>query len=290
MLFKKKKNDRIEKIIPIFPIYLNTMRIKDTIAILEDGISSMRSVTNDIVNQKGDNISSNVGGSLYSINVALDTEIKHNNISKHNEHFEKIHTDASLFYKILMEFINNNRIKSIKCKENLRDISEGQIVLCEGKMSGNELEATFNKFYVFAESMAAIGNKEARALLKQLSGIEKILVSDEKITDTSNMICKLDDGTDLIVVVEDKYLLDNSGVELIRGKYKILGIVYEKVIVGHSINLARDGMLGLFKLEDIEKLYVTINNTFSSVKLNIPQVKTSITGPSVGILPIGIYL
>lgn len=48
--FKKKEKEKEEKVKPIFPIYLNTMRIKDTIAILEDGITSMRSVTKDIIN------------------------------------------------------------------------------------------------------------------------------------------------------------------------------------------------------------------------------------------------
>lgn len=288
--FKKKEKEKEEKVKPIFPIYLNTMRIKDTIAILEDGITSMRSVTKDIINQKSDNVSSKGEGSLYSINVGLNTEIKNDNVSKHNEHFEKIHTDASLFYKILMEFAHNKRIKSIKCKEDLKDINEGQIVSCEGKISGNEIEAVFNKFYIFVDAMSAMGNKEARAAKQQLSGMEKVLTQDDKITDIGNMICQLDDGTDLIVVIENKYLLNDSGVELVRGKYKILGIVYEKVFEEQTVNLTRDSMLGLFQFEDVQKIYEGLNNAFASAKLEIPQVRTSISGPSVGIMPIGIYL
>lgn len=290
--FKKKEKgkEKEEKSKPIFPIYLNTMRIKDTIAILEDGISSMHSVTNDIINQKSDNVSSKAEGSLYSINVGLDTEIRNDNISKHNEHFEKIHTDASLFYKILMEFIHNNRIKCIKCKEDLDNVNEGQIVLCEGKMSGNEIEAVFNKFYIFVDAVSAMGNKNAKTIKQQLSGIEKVLTQDDKITDIGNMICQLDDGTDLIIVVENKYLLNDSGVELVRGKYKVLGIVYEKVSEEQTVNLTRDSMLGLFQFEDVQKMYEDLNNAFTSAKLDIPQVKTSINGPSVGIIPIGIYL
>lgn len=289
-LLKKKMKQKEEKVIPIFPIYLNTMRIKDTIAILEDGISSMRSVTNDIINQKSDNVSSKAEGSLYSINVGLGAEIKNDSISKHNEQFEKIHTDASLFYKVLMEFMHNNRIKKIECKEDLKDIKEGQIVLCEGKISGNEVEATFNKFCIFVDAMSTMGSKEVKAIKQQLNGIEKILTQDDKITDIGNMICQLEDGTDLIIIVENKYLLNDSGVELVRGKYKILGIVYEKILDGDTINLTRDSMLGLFKFEDVEKMYEGLNNVFMSAKLEIPQVRTSIDGPSVGILPIGIYL
>ncbi len=290
MLLKKKTKETGERTTPIFPIYLNTMRIKDTIAILEDGISSMRSVTNEIVSEKDNSVGSKVEGSLYKIALEIGNEIKSGNINKHNEHFDKIHTDASLFNKILVEFIANKRIKNINCKEDLENVNEGQIVLCEGRIHGNELETVFNQFYVFAETMGAMGNKEAKEILKQLSGIEKILVKDERITDISNMLCKLEDGTNLITVVENKYLLNESGVELIRGKYKILGIVYEKIPKGCIVNLARDGILGLFKFEDIEKMYATINNAFLSARLDMPQVRTSIEGPSIGILPLGIYL
>lgn len=189
-----------------------------------------------------------------------------------------------------MEFAHNKRIKSIKCKEDLKAINEGQIVSCEGKISGNEIEAVFNKFYIFVDAMSAMGNKEARAAKQQLSGMEKVLTQDDKITDIGNMICQLDDGTDLIVVIENKYLLNDSGVELVRGKYKILGIVYEKVFEEQTVNLTRDSMLGLFQFEDVQKIYEGLNNAFASAKLEIPQVRTSISGLSVGIMPIGIYL
>lgn len=120
--------------------------------------------------------------------------------------------------------------------------------------------------------------------------MEKVLTQDDKITDIGNMICQLDDGTDLIVVIENKYLLNDSGVELVRGKYKILGIVYEKVFEEQNVNLTRDSMLGLFQFEDVQKIYEGLNNAFTSAKLETPQVRTSISGPSVGIMPIDIYL
>ncbi|MBR4110420.1 MAG: hypothetical protein IKK43_01850 [Clostridia bacterium] len=290
-MFFKKKNIKTEdkKLIPIFPIYLDTMRIRDTIAILEDGITSMRSVTKDITNEKGDNINTKISSSLYKISFGADYIKNNSSINKHNEQYEKIHTDTSLFNKILTEFIENNRIKNIVNKKDLQNVKEGDIIICEGKMSGNEVEAIFNKLYVFSEAMSAMGNKEAKTLKKQLSGVENILTKSDKITDEGNMICQLDDGTDLLVVIENKYLLRDSGVELVRGKYKILGIVYEKIPEGKIASLTRDTMLGLLNKKDVDNLYKSFNDTLS-MKLDIPEIRTSIKGPSIGIFPIGIYL
>ncbi len=56
--FKKKEKgkEKEEKSKPIFPIYLNTMRIKDVIAIWKDGISSMHSVTNERIDNSKSNM------------------------------------------------------------------------------------------------------------------------------------------------------------------------------------------------------------------------------------------
>ena len=214
--------------------------------------------------------------------------MRKSNINKSNESYEKIHTDTSLFYKVLREFTSKCRVKHISVKEDLNDIKEGDIISCEGKISGNEIESLFNKFYVFVEAMGLFG-KDTESIMSQISGIEKILKNDERVTSTENMVCKLDDGTQLLTVIETKYLLNDSGIDLVRGKYKILGLVYEKIDESESISLARDTLLELFKPEDLEKMYTAFADGLK-VGLNIPTIQKNINGPSIGIIPIGIYL
>lgn len=276
------------KIKPIFPVYLDTMRIKDTIAMLENGISSISSITKDITNEVGKGSGANVGASLYKIELGLNTNIQKTSVNKSNESYEKIHTDASLFYKLLEEFKISERIKEIKNKSDVVIVSEGDIVLFEGKFSGNEIEALLNKIFLLIETMRVFG-KVNDEIMSQMKSIENILKNDERISTAGNMICELDDGTELLTMIEQKNLVNQSGNELARGKYKVLGIVFEKINEDDEFSLTRDTMLEIFKPEDIKKLYAGFNENLKGI-LNIPEIRKNIKGPSFGVIPIGIYL
>ena len=290
MFKKKKKEDSNQKCTPIFPIYLDTMRIKDTLAIVNDGITNIYSVTKDTTNQSEKEKGIKGSGDLYK--VALDAGISKSSAitNKHSEQYERVHTDTSLFYKVLQEFKNSNRIKEIKNSEDIIRSKEGDIVLIEGNIYGNEMMDLFNKICAAIDIFSIFdptGN--AQQVNEQLKGMEKLFLTSNKISNTINMICKLDETNEVMLLLDTKYLIGDTGIELAHGKFKILGIVYEKIGEDTSINLARDSMLGMLKEEEIKALYDSMNGEIGN-KLNVPTIKTEIKGPTLGILPIGIYL
>lgn len=290
-MFKKKKMDNVEeKRTLIFPIYLDTMRIKDTLAIINDGITNIYSVTKDTTNETEKEKGVKASGDLYKI--SLDAGVSKNSLStnKHSEQYERVHTDTSLFYKVLEEFNKNSRIKEIKNKEDLINAIEGDIVLLEGNIYGNEmmdlfikLSAAIDTFMLFDQT----GNLQQ--VSEQIKGVETLMTSNNKISNTINMICRLDDDNELLLLLDTKYLIGDTGIELAHGKFKVLGIVYEKINEGRYINLSRDSMLGLFKEEEVQSICDSLNKSIGN-KLNVPEIKTQIDGPTLGILPIGIYL
>ena len=289
-MFKKNKERVEEKCIPIFPIYLDTMRIKDTLAIVNDGITNIYSVTKDTTNQSDKEKGIRGSGDLYK--VALNVGISKNTAitNKQSEQFERVHTDTSLFYKVLEEFKKNNRIKIIDKQEDIVNSREGDIVLVEGNVYGNEMMDLFNKISAAIETFAIFDQTgNLQQVSGQIKGIEELLATNNKISNTVNMICKLDDNNELLLLLDTKYLIGDTGIELAHGKFKVLGIVYERINEGEFINLARDSMMGLFKEEELQSIYDSLNEGIGN-KLNVPKIKIQINGPTLGILPIGIYL
>lgn len=289
-MFKKNKKRIEEKCIPIFPIYLDTMRIKDTLAIVNDGITNIYSVTKDTTNQSDKEKGIRGSGDLYK--VALNVGISKNTAitNKQSEQFERVHTDTSLFYKVLEEFKKNNRIKIIEKQEDIVNSREGDIVLVEGNVYGNEMMDLFNKISTAIETFAIFDQTgNLQQVSGQIKGIEELLATNNKISNTVNMICKLDDNNELLLLLDTKYLIGDTGIELAHGKFKVLGVVYERINEGEFINLARDSMMGLFKEEELQSIYDSLNEGIGN-KLNVPKIKIQINGPTLGILPIGIYL
>ena len=290
-MFKRKKKEELKNnYTPIFPIYLDTMRIKDTLAIINDGITNIYSVTKNTTNQYENNKGIKGSGDLYKVTLGVGVSKNSAVTNKHSEQYERVHTDTSLFYKVIQEFRENNIIKDIKNGTDVLNSKEGDIVLIEGNIYGNEIIDLFNKIYAAIETFSIFDKtKNVQKVKEQIKSIEKILSTSNKISNTVNMICNINNENEVLLLLDTKYLIGDTGVELAHGKFKILGIVYEKIDENISINLARDSIMGLFKEEELVLLYNKLNKEIGN-KLNVPVIKTEIKGPTLGILPIGIYL
>ena len=66
---RKQKESQEVKYTPIFPIYLDTMRIKDTLAIVNNGITNIYTVTKDTTNESGSGIGIKGSGDLYKVSL-----------------------------------------------------------------------------------------------------------------------------------------------------------------------------------------------------------------------------
>ncbi|MDD2505321.1 MAG: hypothetical protein PHF21_03505 [Bacilli bacterium] len=287
-LFKKTKIEVQTKL--IFPIYLDTMRIKDTLAILNNGITSMYSVTKDITNQLENQKGIKASGDLYKVELGTNIQKSNSYTDKQSEQYERIHTDTSLFHMILKEFNQSNRIKNICNETDIINSNEGDIVLIEGNIFGNELGNTFAKIRLGIEAYSKFDKSgQSQKVVKQLNMVEDMMKNKDVFTNSLNMICKIADEKEILLLLDQKYLIGDTGIELAHGKFKVLGIVYEKIHATNTINLNRDTLFGIFDEETVNTIYKSINEDLGK-KLNIPEARRSISGPTLGILPIAIYL
>ena len=288
----KKHNKKSESINSelIFPIYIDTRRVKDSISIMEEGFHKTSSISEEGSKETGRTIETNAGGNVKFLSLFGGFKNERTQANKNNRSYENEYTDAYLFYKVLNELLFSKKVKRIENSEDFESIKEGDIVLCEGQIYGNEMESFFNKILLMLEALSAMGQCSVDKIKDQLLAIKTILRNSDEVTDTCNMVLKLGDGTELMVTMQNKYLIDESGVELVRGKYKLLGVVFEKYERGQKVNLARDSLMSLFDSVDINKVYGEFKKCLIKINQDIPEPKTEIKGPSLGIMPIGVYL
>ena len=288
-IFKKKKKDEWE---PMFPVYIDTLKVKDNLAIRCDGITTMYSVAEDLSKHAENRAGMSVEAGVYKTTLKSDLTGKDVDSRKHSEKYERIHTDASLLYKLLGELKNTNKIKNISTKDDIEKAKEGDVVLLEGKISGTETMLWINKLLAFINAFSSFdqtGNLQSAA--EQLNVIKDAVVNNKTMSNAMNMVCTLDDDSETLLFMDMGYLIGDTGVELKHGKFKVLGVVYEKKADDEEFDLTRDSMFSVLGEKIITSMLEALSNiTDDQETIKLPEQKTKIKGPSIGILPIGIYL
>lgn len=287
--FKKRKTDGWN---PMFPIYIDTKKVKDNLAIKCDGITTMYSVSEDFGNHSEKGLGISVESGIYKTTLKNDLANKKTNSKNHSEKYERIHTDASLLYKLLEELKKGNKIKSIKGIDDINKTKEGDIVLLEGKISGTENILWINKLIAFTNIFSGLDKTgNLKEVSNQLNDIKEALINNNAMSNAINMVCSLEDESEVLLFMDMSYLIGDTGVELKHGKFKVLGVVYEKIGESEEFDLTRDSMFSAFSEKITEPIIQSVSNN-DKVKevFEFPVQKNKIQGPSLGILPIGIYL
>ena len=116
--------------------------------------------------------------------------------------------------------------------------------------------------------------------------IESINNSLEK-ENSQKYIVEINSNSTCILNLFNEYIRDNSGLELPYGNFKVLGKIIKKTKENKNYNLLEETP---FALSD-----ELINALIDSLKLmnkqmNLPEIKKTINGRCIQIIPIAIYV
>jgi hypothetical protein len=291
------------------PVYLNEKIVYDLLAIVEDGFSKVRAVTDNNTSntRENENIeakinTSNILSTFMGISLSggkgKATDINDSTVITE----ERIHTASSLFSK-LRRILSDDEVLKVIEKTDL-DISKylpGDFVEFGGQISKNPMVETLETFVdVFStfmkfEEEPELGNKNNRrkqknennTLMEQMN----VLLSDFSKGDTVDLIISDEnENLKLILPTKSEYYVNSLESELLDGSYKVLGKVIRVIENDESINLFRKSSFKIFEDIILNEMIDGMNESISGDEdFSMPHIVSKLNGPIIVVIPIAIY-
>ncbi|MDM8533921.1 hypothetical protein QUF55_04360 [Clostridiaceae bacterium HSG29] len=293
------------------PVYLNEKIVFDLLAILEDGFSKVRAVTDD---KSSNNRESNARGASFNTSNMLSTFL---GISLNGDRSkekveggtttiseERVHTSASLFSKLRNLLYEDGRLKVIGEVEN-KDVLEGDFVEMDGFLNKSPMVETLDTFIeVFSTFMKfaptpELGNKKNKQREKNENELVfdqmKLLLDDLTKNNTLDLIIEnKEQNLKGILPVKMEYFVNNLESELLDGRYKVLGKVIRVVNENESVNLFRKSSFKIFQDSFLNEFVGTMNESLgsddSTEGINMPNIISKLEGPVLVFIPIALYI
>lgn len=284
----------------VFPVttYLNQNVVFDLLAVIEDGFSQVTnlSVSNSEGKTTNSSLDSEAGFGLYGIKTKIKAAIgREKSITEEkSSNEEKVHTPTSLFAKLLSYLDENNLIIDIDNKADLEKLVHGSFVRFESKLERNPLISlleSFEQMMVVAMTFQPTqkgGKKDSnQEILKQIKSMRNSLMEN----DNFDLICSINelDKLKAVLPVYLNYFIHKNTNEIIDGKYTVFGKVIKVVSSDlDDINLFRNTGFKLFQQQALDNL-LQLMNTDTDDQLELPNIISRISNPSILVIPIAIY-
>lgn len=287
----------------IVPVYINEKIVLDMLAIVEDGFSTVSQVNytehrEDTSSQKleaGASTSASILSKLLKID--LTGGLSHTGNSGENETVvkEKIHTNVSLLSKFRSFLVNE---KILKSNFDMSQIQIGDFIEIEGELQKNPLINYMDIFLdvfrmvdVFAEK-PSLGNKTQAKNQRQQNQTTadqiRSFVDELKHSGTIDFILSDEKGT-AVLSAQDQYLSNDNISEILGGRFKVLGkVIFICKDNSESIDLLRKTALSILPKKMLIDMLSSLENEELKM-LNLPELKTEISGPAVIVIPVAIY-
>lgn len=287
----------------MIPVYINEKIVLDMLAIIEDGFSKVSQVNYSEhkereTSQKGEaelSTSATLLSKLLKIDLKGDISHAGSNREEENTAKEKVHTSVSLLSKF-RDFLIEKSI--LHMDFSMSQMQVGDYVEVEGALQKNPLIDYMDRFTdvfrmagVFSEK-PQLGNKtqakrQTREETEMLRQIEAF-AGELKHSGTIDFILSDAKGT-VVLSAQEQYLSNDNISEILGGRFKVLG----KVIAicrddSESIDLLRKTVLSVLPEETLSEMFSGFKNEALS-GCNLPELKTTITGPAVMVIPVAIY-
>lgn len=291
----------------IIPAYLNQRIVFDLLAMLQDGLATVTKVSEAEVSKGADE---RRYGAAFGLNKAFSTLLRidfSGQIKKINEDSsqtakseEKIHTPASLLYKLRNILLETKKLTEVGSDYN--PVS-GQLIEFTSVLNRNPLIQTMdalikmmNMASIFAdkEQPKSKGRKsqpkpgdENKKILSQMEEFRKELNSGETVDILSN---KLEFGYESVITLENEFLNDPYMSDLVDGTFKVIGKII-RVIPSNDgkISLIRKTALSVMPTEILQGSLGHLGALSSSQGFGLPELKWEIEGPVIQIIPVAIF-
>ena len=294
---------KVEKL--IVPVYLNQKIVFDLLAMLQDGISTVTAINTSSSNSesRSDKLSVSFGlneafSTLLKIGLSGDKNKNESTSGSSSVSEEKVHTPASLFFKLRNLLIQKGHLQELTNESHLRS---GDFIEFEGNLNRNPIVETFDslsEMMVMAETFDTKsqpkqkGNKsssnsnEFKKMRQQMSQFSDSL----KAGNTTDLtVEKLASGHRALVTVETNFLNDPLMSDLVDGRFKVLGKIIKSVDNNQTISLLRKTALSKMPSPVLLQAFEKMGELGSTQGFNIPEIKWEIDGPAIQIIPIAIY-
>lgn len=298
---------------PVVPVYLNQRLVFDTLAILDNGIANVTSITDKSTSGQNDarkyGASFGLGqalSSLFQIGISGERTKEEANSSERTSTEERIHTPASLFFRLRQMLFDRQLVTVlgsgptletgalIELTSQLRRsplhtaldsfLSVGKLFLAF--QSTDQLQPSFKKARQ-APVRQADSSDGMRRVMEQIAAVRESLTAGSSVDLVS---AALPDGTRAVVTLESDFLNDPTMADLLDGHFSVLGKVIRVVPQGEAgISLVRRGAFGGLKSGFLEQMMAGLNADEVNDYFEFPALEMRIDGPAFHVIPLAIY-
>ena len=298
---------------PIVPVYLNQKLVFDLLAMLQDGISTVTTVTQSSTDSATDQnqVSAGFGlgaalSTLIKVGVSGDMSSQNSSDESTTSSEERVYTPASLFFRLRNVLNQKGYILS-----TFEDFPRpGDFIEFEGSLRRNPMIETLDTFYEIGELATSFNdnlrnspqtgkNSGRQQQLKRspASEDEKVLWQISRLRDsiakedTMDIIARNVNGNlSVVITLETGSLNDPRLSDLVDGQFKVLGKVINAIESdSDSINLLRDTALNRVPQSVLDSFSLLSDQLKSQGGFNLPDLEWKVEGPAIQILPIAIF-
>ena len=286
---------------PVVAIYLDQNLVFDLLAMLEDGIATVAKVSEE--SKSDESSSSEVSGSsglnkAFSSLLAVSLTGKRAKLAKDQasstREEERVHTSASLFFKLRMLLEEE---KYLKLDDENYTPRAGDFVEFSCALSRNPLLESMSVIIKFMElekvfskdtSSQKKGKKEEGWAMKEQF---KSIIRDLGAGGTTDVVSNsLNCGYRSVITLKTAYLNDLAMDDLVDGTFTVVGKVVQNVDDEDAcISLMRKATLGRLPRQTLEQIFGQLDESVKSSGLRLPETVMDIEGPVLKIIPIAIF-
>lgn len=288
----------------IVPVYLNQKIVFDLLAMLQDGISTVRAIntSNGDSSAQGQKLSAGFGlseafSTLLKIDLSGSKETSGSQNHNVDTNEEKVHTPASLFFKLKNLMNEQSHLHELKAES---EIKAGDFIEFEGQLNRNpiiEVIDSMSEMMNIAQTFQTPEKtqnpksqkqpqNEYKVIQQQMQKFSESLKAGNTIDLTMN---NLSSGHNALITVETAFLNDPLMSDLVDGQFRVLGKVIKTVQHGETIDLLRKTAISKMPSPLLLQAFEHLTQLGTDGGFNIPEIRWNIEGPAFQVIPIAIY-
>jgi hypothetical protein len=291
-----------ESRLPI-PVYLNQRTVFDLLAMLQDGISQITTLTSS----QSSTHNTNVGGraavglasafaGLFKIDLSAHASRAAGDTNAQSRSEERIHTPASLLFKLREMLAAKGMIQEDSanyCPE------VGHFVEFATTLRRNPIIEMLDAILALAGMEAAFSTPVAKRHKAPPANVEtkkergQLLAFREMLTvgGTVDIVGEsLECGSHAVITVEEEFLSDPAMADLVDGNFTVLGKVVRVVESEEgAISLIRKTAISALPKQNLDTLILSFEVATSQHEFQLPKPRWEVGGPVFQVLPIAIY-
>ncbi|MBA8611551.1 hypothetical protein VYI99_17955 [Vibrio cholerae] len=286
----------------IVPVYLNQKLVFDLLAMLQDGISTVKAINTVSGETSSQNEKLSVGfglseafSTLLKIDLSDSQDKNKSDTNSLETNEEKVHTPASLFFKLRNLLIEKNYLLQLSGDSAVK---AGDFIEFEGSLSRNPIVETVDSMAQMMEIAEMFDkapkqlkgkggqNNEYKVMRQQMLQFSDSL----KAGNTTDLTIEgLQSGHNALITVETAFLNDPQMSDLVDGNFRVLGKVIRSVGENDKISLLRKTAMSKMPSPVLMQAFETMAGLGSEGGFNIPEIKWDLEGPAFQIIPVAIY-